>query len=117
MPKFEVSTSIPQSEAETEPEHTPGTEKLSVAFVAKHISDNYHSRHLQDRDRHELSLLLRLAKYDSHFSPEDRSLLSSRLQHYAVVVTAGWKMAVKTSKQAELTVWGVDLQAGPSISI
>lgn len=45
-PKLEVSTSTPPSEAETEPEHFPGPGKISVAFVAKHISDNYHSRHL-----------------------------------------------------------------------
>lgn len=79
--------------------------ELSIAFVAKHIFDSYHSRHLQERDRQELSLLLRLATYEEHYSPEDKSRLLSRLQQYAVVVTAGWKTAVSTSKRAELTIW------------
>lgn len=110
--RLEVSTSTQPSETETEPEHFPDADRVTVAFVAKHISDYFHSRHLQDTDRHKLSLLLWVAKYESHFSTEDRSLLLSRLQLYAVVVTAGWKTAIKTSKRAELTICGVELQAG-----
>lgn len=59
----------------------------------------------------------RLARYEDAFSVEDKALLLTRLQHYAVVVTAGWKTAVKTSKRAELTVCGIELQAGHHNSI
>lgn len=104
------SSSHAPSEGGPELENQP--ERLSIPFVADHISKNYHSRHLQERDRHELGLLLRLARYEEAFSVEDKALLLTRLQHYAVVVTAGWKTAVKTSKRAELTVCGIELQAG-----
>lgn len=109
--KLETGSLNLPSEAEPETEE-PAPEKLTIAFVAKHISDNYHSRHLQERDRHELSILLRLSKYEAVFSAEDKGQLLSRLQLYAVVVTAGWKAAVSTSKRAELSICGIDLQAG-----
>lgn len=40
--------------------------------MAKHISDSFHSRHRQERDRHDLNVLLRLAKYERHFSVDSQ---------------------------------------------
>lgn len=80
--------------------------------VTRHILANSHSQNLKQRDRFELDLLLRLHKYEEHFNPEDRSLLLARLQHYAVVVTAGWTTAVNTSKRTQLEVFSVTVQAG-----
>lgn len=80
--------------------------------VMKHILANSHSQNLKQRDRFELDLLLRLHKYEEHFTLEDRSLLLARLQHYVVVVTAGWTTTVNTSKRTQIEVCGVTVQAG-----
>lgn len=90
-----------------EPQDVP-----TAASVTRHIVANAHSQNLKPRDRFELDLLLRLHKYEEVFSPEDRSLLLTRLQHYAVVVTAGWQAAINTSKRVQLEVCGVTVQAG-----
>lgn len=100
------------SEASLSPEVDPAPGGTSIKTVTDHILANFHSTHLKPRDRHDLELLLRLYLYEEHFSQEDRDLLLRRLQHYAIVVSAGWKAAVSNSQRALLEICGVTLQAG-----